>query len=78
MLRRRLGAVLAVARAVHLAHLDLEEIARRVALGHDFRGLPIVTIDGETARDFDDAVYAQEHADGEARGGFTHHGTGLS
>jgi ribonuclease R len=32
--------------------LDPEELARR----HDFRDLPIVTIDGETARDFDDAV----------------------
>jgi len=32
--------------------LDAEEIGRR----RDFRGLKIVTIDGETARDFDDAV----------------------
>ena len=50
--------VLAEARAV--AHLDEEEIARR----KDFRGLPIVTIDGESARDFDDAVMVKERADG--------------
>ena len=48
--------VLAEARAV--AHLDLEEVAQR----RDFRGLPIVTIDGETARDFDDAVLVTERA----------------
>jgi len=42
--------VLAEARSV--AHLDPEVIATR----RDFRDLPIVTIDGETARDFDDAV----------------------
>ncbi|HEV2205602.1 MAG TPA: VacB/RNase II family 3'-5' exoribonuclease [Candidatus Acidoferrales bacterium] len=30
----------------------------------DFRRLPIVTIDGETARDFDDAVYVSRRADG--------------
>ena len=30
----------------------------------DFRGLPIVTIDGETARDFDDAVMVTERGDG--------------
>ena len=38
-----------------VATLSDEEMARR----HDFRGLPIVTIDGETARDFDDAVLVQ-------------------
>ncbi len=37
-----------------------EEIARR----RDFRDLPIVTIDGETARDFDDAVYVERLANG--------------
>jgi ribonuclease R len=50
--------VLAEARAV--AHLDHSEVLTR----RDFRGLPIVTIDGETARDFDDAVLVRERADG--------------
>jgi ribonuclease R len=50
--------VLAEARAV--AHLDVDEAASR----RDFRSLPIVTIDGETARDFDDAVLVTERADG--------------
>jgi ribonuclease R len=50
--------VLAEARSV--AHLDLDEVSRR----RDFRCLAIVTIDGETARDFDDAVLVTEHANG--------------
>ncbi|MGA7242601.1 MAG: VacB/RNase II family 3'-5' exoribonuclease [Terracidiphilus sp.] len=50
--------VLAEARSV--AYLDDVEVNRR----RDFRGLPIVTIDGETARDFDDAVLVTERADG--------------
>ncbi len=35
-----------------------------LALRKDFRGLPIVTIDGETARDFDDAVHVQRLQNG--------------
>ncbi len=50
--------VLAEARRV--AHLDQDEVNKR----RDFRGLPIVTIDGETARDFDDAVLVTEHEGG--------------
>jgi ribonuclease R len=40
--------------------LAATELRRRV----DFRQLPIVTIDGETARDFDDAVFVRKLANG--------------
>jgi len=40
--------------------VDPAEAARRV----DLRSLPLVTIDGEDARDFDDAVYAEPLAQG--------------
>ncbi|HEX7158848.1 MAG TPA: VacB/RNase II family 3'-5' exoribonuclease [Edaphobacter sp.] len=43
-----------------VATLDAGERAQR----RDFRGLPIVTIDGETARDFDDAVLVRPLANG--------------
>ena len=43
------------------------EVSARDCKGRlDLRGLPLVTIDGETARDFDDAVYCEPHG----RGGF--------
>jgi ribonuclease R len=40
--------------------------ARAVALGRrtDLRQTPLITIDGQDARDFDDAVYAEPDADG--------------
>ena len=46
-----------------------EKIAPQVlpedyAWREDVRQLPLVTIDGETARDFDDAVYCEPHANG--------------
>ena len=40
--------------------VNREEAASRI----DLRDLPLVTIDGEDAKDFDDAVYAEPHADG--------------
>jgi ribonuclease R len=40
--------------------IDHREAAARV----DLRGLPLVTIDGEDAKDFDDAVYAEAQAEG--------------
>jgi ribonuclease R len=47
--------------AEHSAHAVTE--AERAGR-EDFRDLPIVTIDGETARDFDDAVYVERRGDG--------------
>ncbi|MES2392567.1 MAG: RNB domain-containing ribonuclease [Acidobacteriota bacterium] len=43
-----------------VATLEADEMELR----EDFRGLEIVTIDGETARDFDDAVLVRELANG--------------
>src|SRR6202521_3373309 len=51
--------VLAEAAAVAHPVGDAERVGRR-----DFRELPIVTIDGETARDFDDAVYVKRLENG--------------
>lgn len=51
----------ALAQAATVAEtIDEEEVARRV----DLRQLPLVTIDGETAKDFDDAVALRQQSDG--------------
>ena len=63
-----------IIRKHHLSHVFPEDVMQEAeqrarAVGdlkgrEDFRHLPIVTIDGETARDFDDAVYVERRADG--------------
>ncbi|MCU1241874.1 MAG: RNAse [Candidatus Acidoferrum typicum] len=65
-----------IIRKHHLPHAFPAEVVREaeqrampvqepdLAGREDFRHLPIVTIDGETARDFDDAVYVERRADG--------------
>jgi ribonuclease R len=65
-----------IIRKHHLPHVFPAEVMREAeqralpvseaerAGREDFRRLPIVTIDGETARDFDDAVYVERRADG--------------
>ena len=42
------------------AHIDASQLQQR----EDLRALPLVTIDGADARDFDDAVYCEQTADG--------------
>jgi ribonuclease R len=65
-----------IIRKHHLPHIIPDEVQAEaqatqqkvsdadVAGRRDFRHLPIVTIDGETARDFDDAVYVAALANG--------------
>ena len=65
-----------IIRKHHLPHLYSNEVMEEAELRakpvseteradrEDFRHLPIVTIDGETARDFDDAVYVERRANG--------------
>ncbi|MBI2346474.1 MAG: ribonuclease R [Deltaproteobacteria bacterium] len=56
-------ALLAAAERVHRRGIPAGEIANR----RDLRGISLVTIDGETARDFDDAIAAAPAADGRIR-----------
>jgi len=65
-----------VIRKHHIRHIFTAEVldeaqaisavipAREMERRHDYRNLPIVTIDGETARDFDDAVLVRRLQNG--------------
>jgi ribonuclease R len=65
-----------IIRKFHLPHRFPEEVLTEAGAApqyisegeregrRDFRGLPIVTIDGETAKDFDDAVLVERRAGG--------------
>ncbi|HEV3277760.1 MAG TPA: VacB/RNase II family 3'-5' exoribonuclease [Terriglobia bacterium] len=65
-----------IIRKYHLPHRFAEEVLADAARApqqvspadidgrRDFRALPIVTIDGETAKDFDDAVYVERRPGG--------------
>ena len=44
--------------------VDIATLAAEIAKRRDFRSYDIVTIDGETARDFDDAVYCEREGKG--------------
>ncbi|MDP3157886.1 MAG: ribonuclease R [Archangium sp.] len=44
--------------------LEVSETEARTEHRRDLRKLPLITIDGEDARDFDDAVYCESHARG--------------
>ena len=46
------------------AEVDPQVLASEIKGRADLRALPLVTIDGEDARDFDDAVYAEANAQG--------------
>ncbi|WP_440222374.1 ribonuclease R [Dokdonella sp. MW10] len=46
------------------AEVEPQVTEAEIAGRKDLRGLPLVTIDGEDARDFDDAVYAEPSANG--------------
>ena len=45
-------------------HVEVSEKEAKGESRRDLRKLPLITIDGEDARDFDDAVYAEAHKQG--------------